>query len=386
MEPQSPSVPPTTVAATDAAGLVTRPWYLYFSAVRARLDELRQAVLGWANLGRPGAIPKVSADAGTLEESSLTDDGFGTVTQKATGDGVYSITAPAGFNKALQFRTAGALRWSTFANNTAEAGANAGSNLQINRFNDAGTFLAAAFFVERSTGNIGVNTTTPGRLVHLLSNSAVTSPGLAIESTDAGGKQFALLSTCSGSSAGAGKLGVFDGTAGLFRMLFDGLNVGIGTIAPKSYLQLGDWMVMGRSTGGGVAEVNCNIYYDGANFRLIGAGGGTLFQGNNAGDYHIFTSPAGAAGAVATLNERVTILQAGDVGIGVSPAFKLDVLGTVNTTTHYRVAGTQVVGARQAAVAAVGAAPAAYSQVYEQTLATAINALISRLQTHGLTS
>lgn len=78
-----------------------------------------------------------------------------------------------------------------------------------------------------------------------------------------------------------------------------------------------------------------------------------------------------------------------------APAYAVDVNGDVNASGVYRVGGTQVVGARGAALtasgAAVAAAPAAYNQAYEQTLATAINNLITRvnelqarLQAHGL--
>jgi hypothetical protein len=70
-------------------------------------------------------------------------------------------------------------------------------------------------------------------------------------------------------------------------------------------------------------------------------------------------------------------------GGNITPGYPVDVTGNCNVSGVYRVAGTQVVGARgaalTAAIAAVGAAPAAYNQAYVQTLADAANNLKTRL-------
>ncbi|MEU8469609.1 hypothetical protein AB0F30_17075 [Streptomyces sp. NPDC029006] len=47
-------------------------------------------------------------------------------------------------------------RWILRANNTTEAGSNAGTDFQINRYDDTGTLLGTALFIERSTGRIGL--------------------------------------------------------------------------------------------------------------------------------------------------------------------------------------------------------------------------------------
>jgi peptidoglycan/xylan/chitin deacetylase (PgdA/CDA1 family) len=53
-------------------------------------------------------------------------------------------------------------RWSIVADSTAESGSIAGSDFRINRRNDSGVFLDTAFFIKRSTGQIGVgNVLTP---------------------------------------------------------------------------------------------------------------------------------------------------------------------------------------------------------------------------------
>jgi hypothetical protein len=77
----------------------------------------------------------------------------------------------------------------------------------------------------------------------------------------------------------------------------------------------------------------------------------------------------------------INATSGGNVGIGGGASFKLDVSGDVNTSGVFRVGGTQVVGPRGAAVAAPSGGTAPDSQAR-----TAINALIARLQAHGLIS
>jgi hypothetical protein len=107
MTPEAPTTPLAAVPVADSLGNFPTPWYLYFTAVTRRLGVLRDAVMGWAslthqgrlvavtaegeigesdidtsdvvlgaaNLTNAGAIPKVSATPGTLDESAITDDG-----------------------------------------------------------------------------------------------------------------------------------------------------------------------------------------------------------------------------------------------------------------------------------------------------------------------
>lgn len=51
-------------------------------------------------------------------------------------------------------------RWIVRANNTTEGGSNAGTDFQIRRYDDTGTFLDAPIHIERSTGRIGVGGVT----------------------------------------------------------------------------------------------------------------------------------------------------------------------------------------------------------------------------------
>ena len=65
--------------------------------------------------------------------------------------------AASGANSIFRGTTNNSARWDLIlGNNTAESGANAGSNLAINRYSDAGAYLSTPFFISRDTGHIGM--------------------------------------------------------------------------------------------------------------------------------------------------------------------------------------------------------------------------------------
>jgi hypothetical protein len=70
------------------------------------------------------------------------------------GGAPFSLGGPAGSTRGLYFSTGGLTRWLLYCNSTAEGGSNAGSDLFIGRYNDAGTFLDAPFTITRSTGTV----------------------------------------------------------------------------------------------------------------------------------------------------------------------------------------------------------------------------------------
>jgi hypothetical protein len=72
----------------------------------------------------------------------------------ATTDCLLELNGDAGRYKTTRLRTAGAMRWLVGANNAAEAGANAGSNYVIGRYDDGGAFLGWPIIITRSTGAV----------------------------------------------------------------------------------------------------------------------------------------------------------------------------------------------------------------------------------------
>jgi hypothetical protein len=71
------------------------------------------------------------------------------------------LDGDAAQNKIITYRTAGVQRFGLYTNNTAESGSNAGSDFAIRAYSDAGTLLSTPIFIKRSTGFVGIGTTSP---------------------------------------------------------------------------------------------------------------------------------------------------------------------------------------------------------------------------------
>lgn len=82
--------------------------------------------------------------------------------------GALNISGAAATNRSLLFQTVGVTRWAIRANTTAEGGANAGSNLAIEHYDDAGVLLGTALNINRATGSIGIGSTaTAARSINI---------------------------------------------------------------------------------------------------------------------------------------------------------------------------------------------------------------------------
>lgn len=114
---------------------------------------------------------------------SLTVTGTGTFGTASAGSVI--INGPAATNRTLQFQTAGSTRWQFDANSSAEAGSDAGSDLDLIPFSDAGANKGALVRATRATGVITINPTNSFASAGLVVNAPVTI------SPSSGGK-FAL--------------------------------------------------------------------------------------------------------------------------------------------------------------------------------------------------
>lgn len=108
-------------------------------------------------------------------------------------------------------------------------------------------------FTERmrvhSNGNVGIGVTAPTARLHTVGGPTFSQvrfedanplgTWVNLLNTDAGGREFGLISTGSSNGEGAGALLIRDNTAGIVRMMVDPAgNVGIGTIAPTEALDV----------------------------------------------------------------------------------------------------------------------------------------------------
>jgi hypothetical protein len=71
------------------------------------------------------------------------------------------LDGDAAQSKIITYRTNGLQRFGLYTNNTAESGANAGSDFALRAYSDAGSLLSTPLFIKRSTGHVGINQTTP---------------------------------------------------------------------------------------------------------------------------------------------------------------------------------------------------------------------------------
>jgi len=204
--------------------------------------------------------------------------------------------------------------------------------------------LAAALGAWLIAQNVGIGTSSPdSRLhVHNPSGTAATRVGHFENLNNAADNNGVLIRTAR-AGTDAYILNAQSGTgAGLASRLYvraDG-NVGIGTTSP------GFGLDVEKGTGGTFAKfgnqyplyvtanwpnIGFNLYFDN-NWRFgkgsTGHYGGVISVNPATGTMSIYTSNSGNAGNIATLSERVTILQNGNVGIGVTnPAVRLEVAG-----------------------------------------------------------
>jgi hypothetical protein len=81
----------------------------------------------------------------------------------------------AGQSKIITYRTAGLQRFGLYVNNTAESGSNAGSDFAVRAYSDAGTLLNTPLFIKRSTGNVGIGTTTPSSPLSIVNTIALAA-------------------------------------------------------------------------------------------------------------------------------------------------------------------------------------------------------------------
>ena len=72
------------------------------------------------------------------------------------------LAAPAGTSKSLELYTGANARWSVTSDSTNETGSNAGSNLAISRYSDAGALLGDALTINRASGQVAIPVLTLG--------------------------------------------------------------------------------------------------------------------------------------------------------------------------------------------------------------------------------
>jgi hypothetical protein len=119
---------------------------------------------GVEGTGTINTLPKFTASS-TIGDSKFFDDGTNQGTETTTAVNRFIMSANASIAKIFSFRSGNLPRWAFRVDGT-ESGANAGADLAIRRYNDAGTFIDSPLFIKRSSGDIGMGV-TPSALEHV---------------------------------------------------------------------------------------------------------------------------------------------------------------------------------------------------------------------------
>lgn len=100
---------------------------------------------------------------------------------------IFNVSAAAGVSRPVFYQTNGSNRWAHYANSTAESGGNAGSDFNLSRYSDAGSFIDSPFVITRSTGLV---TVSDGLLVSGASTISASNGNLVVNDTSSTNKAF----------------------------------------------------------------------------------------------------------------------------------------------------------------------------------------------------
>ena len=231
--------------------------------------------------------------------------------------------------------------------------------------NDLRFYDSADRLTLQAGGNVGIGTTTPGAALHVVRNGSVpiiveNSDGwgasVGLKNTGMGGGTWYVMSTMNANAdVGGGKFAIYNEglspTSLGYRFLIDNNgNVGIGTTAPSETLHVGGGFLstirnemstwLSQNVSNGESDLVHNAYYSsGWKYRLTDEA--SMIQQWN-GNIRFLTAPSGTQGSATDFSERLTILQTGNVGVGLAnPNYKLDVNGEINAT-GFRINGTPI--------------------------------------------
>ena len=126
------------------SGSAAAPTYTFWTSsdINTGMYRVAEDTIGFS----AGGVRVLSAELSGTNRLVQLGDG--------TNAAILDMDGAAASARVTRFKTGGVLRWDTRANTTAEGGANAGSDYDINRYDDAGTLLGSALRIVRSSGYV----------------------------------------------------------------------------------------------------------------------------------------------------------------------------------------------------------------------------------------
>jgi hypothetical protein len=271
------------------------------------------------------------------------------------------LSASAGANRSVVLATGGSSRWLLYANAAVEAGSNAGSDLRLDRHDDAGGLLGAALSITRATG-----AATFGGSVQALGYLA-TNDRYYVQDNSGTGVTFDIQSNAAGFQIGEVNVG---------NRLSIAKTTGAATFGGQVLLPAG--------TGAAPAlafsiDTGVGLFRSAANTLTVASGGAGRFSFSNTAS--TFSIPLrGALGAVAAptysfsgdTNTGVYSPTADEVAITAGGALQ-DTIGNATRGFFGTAATTKktVTGSRggNAALASLLTALAAYGLIIDSSTA-----------------
>ncbi|WP_145791608.1 hypothetical protein [Kitasatospora atroaurantiaca] len=132
--------------------------------------------------GDPGSVDSVNGKHGP--NVVLDADSVGALPKwGGTLTGELNMSGPAGSYRTLNFQTGNVERWVYQVDNGAESGGDAGSNFELSNWSDAGAWKSSVIYGERSTGNVGIGTSslTPNAKVTVRGPTSLILPTGSVE-------------------------------------------------------------------------------------------------------------------------------------------------------------------------------------------------------------
>lgn len=222
----------------------------------------------------------------------------------------------------LVYRSGGVSRWSIQKDGVAESGSNAGSNLAINAYNDAGSYLFSPVYVYRSTGQVVVTTS------FAVGSAGALGGMVGIQPSAAGVKGLVIRGAASQSAnllevqdSGGTPTAVIDSTG---KLTIASLKT-TGTASATNHLRGdGAWTSIGypvvaRRTSNATAVNNSTTFVADAVLTVAVDANATykvecfiVYDGSVAGDLKIgWNYPSGTTGTLGTIG-----LYAGSTALG----------------------------------------------------------------------
>jgi hypothetical protein len=184
----------------------------------------------------------------------------GSARLKTTGSVALYIDGAAGTDRGVIFSTSANQRWFWNCDGTGETGSDAGSDMTLHRYNDAGAWLGTSIRFRRNNGLVQVMT---GQGI----SRDVDNGGLVLSggSAQSSGAHIELY----GASYGSANSGWYDADLHTFRNQASSYVLLTLSNNSNNPIQFGS---IGSMHDGGEKSLNFNCYYNGASWVRIGAG------------------------------------------------------------------------------------------------------------------